>query len=103
LISSHHLSRLNWLETNHSIIESPFTLHPSPFTVHRFLFSCAYPVWFTQRWLTLSTAAANLRLAEVAKRAGISLPRMSQIQTGIERGKLVRPLKGLWLSAVAIK
>lgn len=39
--------------------------------------------------------AANLPLAEVAKRAGISLPRVSQIQAAIERGKLVEPLKGL--------
>jgi len=39
--------------------------------------------------------AANLPLAEVAKRAGISLPRVSQIQAEIEQGKLVKPLKGL--------
>lgn len=39
--------------------------------------------------------AANLPLAEVAKRAGISLPRVSQIQAAIERGKLVEPLKAL--------
>jgi hypothetical protein len=56
---------------------------------------CAHPVWFTQRWLTLSTAAANVPLAEMAKRAGISLPRVSQIQAAIERGKWVEPLKGL--------
>jgi len=56
---------------------------------------CAHPVWFTQCWLTLSTAASNLPLAEVVKRAGISLPRVSQIQAEIEQGKLVKPLKGL--------
>ena len=39
--------------------------------------------------------AANLPLAEVAKRAGISLPRVSQIQAEIERGKLTGALKGL--------
>lgn len=39
--------------------------------------------------------AANLPLAEVAKRAGISLPRVSQIQAEIEKGKLTEPLKGL--------
>jgi transcriptional regulator with XRE-family HTH domain len=39
--------------------------------------------------------AANLPLAEVAKRAGISLPRVSQIQAAIERRKLVEPLKAL--------
>lgn len=38
---------------------------------------------------------ANLPLAEVAKRAGISLPRVSQIQAETERGKLTEPLKGL--------
>jgi hypothetical protein len=39
---------------------------------------------------------ANLPLAEVAKRAGISLPRMSQSQAEIERGKkLVKPLQEL--------
>jgi REP element-mobilizing transposase RayT len=39
--------------------------------------------------------AANLPLAEVAKRAGISLPRVSQIQSEIEKGKLTEPLKSL--------
>lgn len=39
--------------------------------------------------------AANLPLAVVAKRAGISLPRVSQIQAEIEKGKLAEPLKGL--------
>jgi REP element-mobilizing transposase RayT len=39
--------------------------------------------------------AANLPLAEVAKRAGISPPRVSQIQAEIERGKLAEPLKSL--------
>ena len=39
--------------------------------------------------------AANLPLAEVAKRARISLPRVSQIQAEIEKGKLTEPLKGL--------
>jgi len=39
--------------------------------------------------------AANLPLAEVAKRAGISLPRVSQIQAEIERSKLMEPLKSL--------
>lgn len=39
--------------------------------------------------------AANLPLAVVAKRAGISLPRVSQIQAEIEKGKLAQPLKGL--------
>ncbi len=38
---------------------------------------------------------ANLPLAAVAKRAGISLPRVSQIQAEIEKGKLAEPLKGL--------
>jgi len=56
---------------------------------------CAHPVWFTQRWLCLSAAAANLPLAEVAKRAGLSLPRVSQSQAEIEHGNLVKPLKGL--------
>jgi hypothetical protein len=55
----------------------------------------AHPVWFTQRWVPFSTAAANLLLAEVAKRAGITLPRVSQIQAEIELGKLVKPLRGL--------
>jgi len=39
--------------------------------------------------------AANLPLAVVAKRAGISLPRVSQIQAEIEKGKPAQPLKGL--------
>lgn len=39
--------------------------------------------------------AANLPLAVVAKRAGISLPRVSQIQAEIEKGKLADPLRGL--------
>lgn len=39
--------------------------------------------------------AANLPLAEVAKRAGISPPRVSQIQSEIERGKLTGALKSL--------
>ena len=39
--------------------------------------------------------AANLPLAEVAKRAGVSPPRVSQIQSEIERGKLAGPLKSL--------
>jgi REP element-mobilizing transposase RayT len=39
--------------------------------------------------------AANLPLAEVATRAGISLPRVSQIQSEIERMKLTEPLKSL--------
>lgn len=39
--------------------------------------------------------AANLPLAVVAKRAGISVPRVSQIQTEIEKGRLAGPLKGL--------
>lgn len=39
--------------------------------------------------------AANLSLAEVAKRAGISMPRVSQIQAEIERRRLTEPLKGL--------
>ena len=45
--------------------------------------------------LYLLRRVANLPLAEVAKRAGISLPRVSQIQAGIERGKWVEPLMGL--------
>ena len=45
--------------------------------------------------LYLLRRVANLPLAEVAKRAGISRPRVSQIQAGIERGKWVEPLKGL--------
>jgi len=39
--------------------------------------------------------AANQPLAEVAQRAGISLPRVSQIQAEIEKGKLTEPLRGL--------
>lgn len=39
--------------------------------------------------------AANLPLAEVAKRAGVSPPRVSQIQAEIERGRLTEPLKSL--------
>jgi transcriptional regulator with XRE-family HTH domain len=39
--------------------------------------------------------AANLSLAEVAKRARISPPRVSQIQAEIERNKRLEPLKGL--------
>ena len=39
--------------------------------------------------------AANLSLAEVAKRAGISLPRVSQIQAEIERDQPTEPLKSL--------
>jgi hypothetical protein len=38
---------------------------------------------------------ANLPLAEVAKRAGISAPRVSQIQAQIERGKLSNALRTL--------
>lgn len=38
---------------------------------------------------------ANLPLAEVARRAGVSPGRVSQIQAEIERGKLAEPLKGL--------
>ena len=38
---------------------------------------------------------ANLPLARVAKRAGVSPPRVSQIQAAIERGKLDQPLKDL--------
>ena len=45
--------------------------------------------------LYLLRRVANLPLAEVAKRAGISLPRVSQIQAGIERGKWVESLMGL--------
>jgi REP element-mobilizing transposase RayT len=39
--------------------------------------------------------AANLPLAEVAKRAGISPPRVSQIQTEVKKGKLSEPLRRL--------
>jgi REP element-mobilizing transposase RayT len=39
--------------------------------------------------------AANLPLVEVAKRAEISSPRVSQIQAEIETGKLTEPLKSL--------
>ena len=39
---------------------------------------------------------ANLPLALVAKRAGVSPPRVSQIQAAIERGKLDQPLKDLF-------
>ncbi|MDH5537376.1 MAG: hypothetical protein OEZ08_17630, partial [Betaproteobacteria bacterium] len=39
--------------------------------------------------------AVNLPLAEVAKRAEVSPPRVSQIQTEIERGRLAEPLKSL--------
>jgi putative transposase len=39
--------------------------------------------------------AANLPLAEVAKRAGVSPPRVSQIQAEIEKDKLTGTLKGL--------
>ena len=39
--------------------------------------------------------AANLPLAEVAKRAGVSPPRVSQIQAEIEKGRLTGILKAL--------
>jgi len=39
--------------------------------------------------------AANLSLAEVAKRAGLSPPRVSQIQTEVEKGKLSETLRQL--------
>lgn len=39
--------------------------------------------------------AANRPLAEVARRARISLPRVSQIQAEIEKGRLTEPLKSL--------
>ena len=46
-------------------------------------------------WVYLLRRAANLRLQEVAAMAGISAPRVSQIQREIEHGEVDAELKQL--------